>query len=434
MTAMESIAEMTAPEAAMAIPRFEDGFVNMQELLRQLAESVVNEVMSAEADQLCGATGNARNGYRERKLVTCVGTLTLRIPKLRTGSFFPDDVIERYQRVDRAIVAAVSEMYATGTSTRKVQRVASAMGIERLSKDQVSAICEHLDSEVAELVGRPLGGLRMPYLWIDATYVKCRRERRVASTAVVTAIGCDEDGWRHVLGMAVVDTESYDSWLAFLRKVRDRGVEGASLVTSDAHEGLKRAISEVFQGAAWQRCAVHLMRDCARAAGSRKAARRVSRIVAPVFRLKEAGAVRAAYHLAIEMLGEFCPDAARILEEAEPDALAYLDFPSSHWRRLRTNNLQERTNREIKRRSRVVQVFPSVKSLERLVGAVMCDQDEAWSEARYFSASIIAELYEEPSAAGGRPEPSPERESEWRLLARRAIEASLELADELEAA
>ena len=156
---MDSIADVTIA-AATAMPRFEDGFINLQEVLRQLAESVVNEIMSAEADQLCGATGNSRNGYRERRLVTCVGTLTLRIPKLRVGSFFPDDVIERYQRVDRAIVAAVSEMYATGTSTRKVQRVAAAMGVERLSKDQVSAICERLDSEVEELVTRPFGACR----------------------------------------------------------------------------------------------------------------------------------------------------------------------------------------------------------------------------------------------------------------------------------
>ncbi len=251
MTAMNSIPESaatagTAVDATLALPRFEDGFINMQELLRQLAESVVNEVMSAEADQLCGATGNSRNGYRERGLVTCVGVLSLRIPKLRCGSFFPDDVLERHQRVDRAIVAAVSEMCATGTSARKVQKVAAAMGIERLSKDQVSAICEHLDSEVEELVTRPLGTLRTPYLWIDATYVKCRRDRRVASTAVVTAIGCDEEGWRRVLGIAVVDTESHDSWLAFLRKVRARGVTGVQLVTSDAHEGLRRAIEEVF--------------------------------------------------------------------------------------------------------------------------------------------------------------------------------------------
>ena len=434
MTAMESIADVKAPAEALAIPRFEDGFVNMQELIRSLAESVVNEIMSAEADQMCEATGNSRNGYRERRLVTCVGALTLRIPKLRAGSLFPDDVPERYQRVDRAVVAAVAEMYATGTSTRKVQRVAQAMGIERLSKDQVSAICEHLDSEVEELVTRPLGELRTPYLWIDATYVKCRRERRVASTAVVTAIGCDEGGWRRVLAVAVVDTESYDSWLAFLRGVRARGVRGVALVTSDAHEGLRRAISETFQGAAWQRCVVHLMRDCARAASSRQLARRVSRIVAPVFRLREAGAVRAAYHLAIEMLGSCCPEAARILEEGEPDALAYLDLPASHWKRLRTNNVQERANREIRRRSRVVQVFPSTASLERLAGAVMCDMDEAWADARYFSEEKMSELYDESRAARAEEPPTQEQLDGWQLVARRTIDSSLELADMLEAA
>ena len=432
MTAMSSIADACAATAA-EMPRFGDGFINLQEVLRQLAESVVNEIMSAEADQLCEATGNSRNGYRERMLVTCVGTLTLRIPKLRTGSFFPDDVLERYQRVDRAVVAAVAEMYATGTSTRKVQKVAAAMGIERLSKDQVSAICASLDAEVEELATRPLGGLETPYLWIDATYVKCRREGRVASTAVVTAIGCDADGWRHVLGVGVVDTESCDSWSGFLGKIRSRGAHGVRLVTSDAHEGLRQAVAEAFQGAAWQRCAVHLMRDCARAAGSRTLAKRVSRIVAPVFRLREAGAVRAAYHIAIDMLEGCCPEAARILEEAEPDALAYLDFPPSHWKRLRTNNLQERTNREIKRRSRSVQVFPSVASLERLAGAVMCDQDEAWAASRYFSEGAMSELYDE-AGGGARVPPTEEQLRDFALVARRAIDASLELADEPEAA
>lgn len=423
------------PEAAAiptALPRFEDGFINMRELLRALAESVVNEIMSAEADQLCDATGNSRNGYRERRLAACVGTLTLRIPKPRVGSLFPDDVIERCQRVDRAIVAAVGEMYATGTSTRKVQKVAAAMGVERLSKDQVSAICEHLDAEVEELVSRPLGALRMPYLWVDATHVKCRRDRRVASTAVVTAIGCDEDGWRRVPGVSVVDTESHGSWAGFLRRIRARGATGVQLVTSDAHEGLRRAVEEVFQGSAWQRCVVRLMRDCAGAAsGSRGLARRVCRIVAPVFRLREAGAARAAYHLAIEMLEACCREAARILEEAEPDALAYLDFPPSHWKRLRTNNVRERANGEIKRRARVVQVFPSTASLERLAGAVMCDQDEAWSDARHFSTRAMSELYEEPRVAKTT---SPGRREEWIVVARKAIEASLELADELEAA
>ena len=432
MTAMQSLAEapVTATLDGAAMPRFQDGTINMQELLRQLAESIANEAMDAEADQMCGE-GNSRNGYRERKLSTCVGTLTLRVPKLRQGTFFPEDLLTRYQRTDRALVAAVAEMYSTGTSTRKVERVARKMGVERLSKDQVSAIAHELDADVEELLSRDLGDVGTPYLWLDATYVKCRREGRVASTAVVTAIDCDEHGWRHVLGVSVVDTESYDSWLSFLRSVRARGVRGVRLVTSDAHEGLRRAIQETFQGAAWQRCVVHLMRDCAREAKSQQPERRVYRIAAPVFRAKDADQVRVMYHLACEMLGECCPRAARVFEEAEPDALAYLDLPQPHWKRLRTNNVQERTNREIKRRSRVVQVFPSEEALTRLVGAIMCEQDEEWAESRYFSEDRMAELSED------RPEPSPpseERGRELLLVARQAIEASLALADRMEAA
>ena len=332
---MENIAEI--PARACAMPRFEDGAINLQELIRRLAEDVANGIMDAEADQMCEATGNSRNGYRPRTLKTCVGELSLRVPKLRSGSFFPEDVITRYQRVDRALAAAVAEMYATGTSTRKVQRVAEKMGVSRLSKDQVSAIAADLDADVSELVGRDMSGSGVPYVWLDATYVKCRREGRVASTAVVTAIGCDEGGWRRVLGVSVVDTESYDSWLAFLRAVKSRGVGGVRLVVSDAHPGLVRALGEVFQGAAWQRCVVHLMRDCMREAGSRSLRARVGRILSPVFRGKDAGAVAAMYHVAVEMLEGCCPRAARVLEEAEPDALAYLDFPASHWKRLRTN-------------------------------------------------------------------------------------------------
>ncbi|MDO4849384.1 MAG: IS256 family transposase [Coriobacteriia bacterium] len=425
---MESIAEGAAAQAAAAMPRFDDGLINMQELLRLLAEQVANGIMDSEADQLCGETGNSRNGYRERMLKTCVGELTLRVPKLRCGSFFPEDVIERYQRVDRALAAAVAEMYAGGTSTRKVQRVAERMGVSRLSKDQVSAICACLDADVDELVGRPLSGAAMPYVWLDATYVKCRREGRVASTAVVTAIGCDEGGWRRVLGMAVVDTESYGSWLGFLRGLRDRGVAGVRLVVSDAHKGLTRAIGEVFQGAAWQRCVVHLVRDCVREAGSWQLRKRVARVVAPVFRAKDAAAAVAMYHTACDMLRGICPKAADVLEDAEPDALAYLDLPASHWKRLRTNNVQERANREIKRRSRVVQVFPSEASLMRLAGAVMCDMDEAWSSSRYFSEAKMRELPPEGEPAPPRPAPG----AADMAAARRALEAAVELADRVE--
>ena len=427
---MESLAESVPEQATM--PRFEDGSINLRELMRALAEDVVNAIMDAEADQLCAGGANSRNGYRERNLVTCVGDITMRIPKLRSGSFFPEDVVERYQRVDRAVASAVAEMYATGTSTRKVQRIAEKLGISRLSKDQVSAMARDLDADVAELMGRDLADARTPYLWLDATYVKCRREGRVASTAVVTAIGCDEGGWRRVLGLSVVDTESYDSWLGFLRAIRGRGVRGVQLVTSDAHKGLVRAIEEVFQGASWQRCVVHLMRDCMREAGSHQLKRRVGRILSPVFRAKDAATARAMYHVACDMLRECCPKAAVAAEEAEPDALAYLAFPSSHWKRLRTNNVQERANREIKRRSRVVQVFPSEKSLERLVGAVMCEQDETWSESRYFAQEKIQELYDEKRAmAPAAPEtPAAELAAE----ARKMILASLELAERVEAA
>ena len=311
MTAMQSVGEAQAPEAA-ALPRFDDGMVNLQELVRTLAEVLVNQIMDAEAGRLCEGGADSRNGYRERRLVTCVGEITMRIPKLRTGSFFPEDIVERYQRVDRAVVAAVAEMYATGTSTRKVQKVAEKMGIAGMSKDRVSAIASSLDSEVEELLSRDLSGLDLPYLWLDATYIKCRRDGRVASTAVVTAIGCDAEGWRRVLGVSVVDTESYDSWLGFLREVRGRGVRGVLLVTSDAHPGLKRAIAETFQGAARRRCAVHLMRDCVREAGSRQLGRRVARIVAPVFRGKDADEVRAMYHVACDMLADCCPKAAAV--------------------------------------------------------------------------------------------------------------------------
>ena len=426
---MEILADAMPDKAA--VPRSTDGMIDIQSLLRLLAEQVVNAIMDEEADQLCGNGANSRNGYRNRTLETCVGTLNLRIPKLRTGSFFPEDVLERYQRVDRALVAAVAEMYATGTSTRKVQRIAEKMGIERLGRDRVSAIAATLDAEIADLAEGPLDARAIPYIWLDATYVKCRRGGRVASTAVVTAIGCDAGGWRRVLGVDVVDTESYDSWLAFLRTVRGRGVSGVELVVSDAHPGLVRALGEVFQGAAWQRCAVHLMRDCMREAGSWQLRRRVGRIVSQVFRARDAATVAAMYHAACDMLEECCPRAAAVLEEAEPDALAYLDFPPTHWKRLRTNNVQERTNREIKRRSRVVQVFPSTGSLVRLAGAVMCEQDEIWQESRYFSEARMNELYDEGRRRGI------EGRVDWAQLeaeARKMIESGLELADRVETA
>lgn len=315
------------------------------------------------------------------------------VPKLRIGSFFPDDVIERHRRVDRA---AVAEIYVTGTSTRRVQRVVEKMGVSRLSKDQVSAITSSLDVDVdvQELCARPLDGTPAPYVWLDATYVKCRRGGCVTSAAVVTAIGRDADG-RGVLGVDVVETESHDSWLAFLREIRDRGLaawSSSSRTPTRASSAPSARSSRAPRGSA---APVHLMRDCMREAGSWQLRRRVGRIVSQVFRWRDAVTVAAMYHAACDMLEECSPRAAAVMEEAEPKALANLDIPPTHWKRLHTNNVQERTNREIKRRSRMVQVFPSTGLLVRLAGTVMCARDETWQKTRCFSEARTSDRYDE---------------------------------------
>lgn len=384
------------------MPRFDDGMVNIQEFIRIMAESIVSEIMDVQAEDAC-ADGNQRNGYRERTLMTSVGAINLRIPKLRRGSYFPEDLIVRYSRVDRAVIAAVSEMVTCGVSTRKVERVAGALGIDRMSASQVSRICEALDEAVADLQGRDLSDVPFPYIWLDATYIKCRDAGRVSSCALVTAIGAGADGYRRLLGMDAIDTESYVGWLAFLRSLRERGVEGVLCVTSDAHEGLRRAIEEVFPGAAWQRCIVHLMRNAASCAPTRQKRAAVTSILHAVFAERDPDLVRELYHLACEKIARICPKGAELLEEAEADALAYLDFPYAHHRRLRTNNVQERANRELKRRSRVVQVFPSRRSLIRMLGAVFSEMDEDWSSRRWFTEESIEQAVSPTRSAAPPP-------------------------------
>ena len=363
------------------MPRFDDGMVNMAELIRVMAESPVDEAMDAQADEACEA-GNRRNGYRERRLTTSVGTINLRIPKLRAGSYFPEDLIERYSRADRAVVAAVSEMVTNGVSTRKVKRVAQSMDIDRMSASQVSRMCSSLDAAVADLQERDLSGARFPYIWLDATYIKCRDAGRVQSTALVTAIGAGSDGYRRLLGLDAIDTESYDGWKSFLLSLRARGVSGAICVTGDAHEGLKRAIQEVFPGAVWQRCIVHLMRDAAGNAAARRKRGAVLGILKAVFAERDPGLVRELHHLAIEQIDGFCPKAAELLEDAEADAPAHPDLPCGHHAGLRADDVQERANREPRHRSRVVQVFPSRKSPIGMMGAVFAEMDGEWAARR----------------------------------------------------
>ena len=405
----------TLQQAAAAM---EDGALDTQKLVRILLESALNAIMDEQADMACEGGANSRNGYRERGLITPAGKITLRIPKLRCGTYFPDGILERYSRVDKAVAAAVAEMYATGVSTRKVERIAAKLGIERLSASQVSRICERLDAEVAELRSREFS-IPMPYLFLDATYVKCRRDNRVQSTAVVTAIAVGADGVRRVAGLSAIDTETYARWLGFCRDLRKRGVSGVRCVTSDAHEGLRRAIAECFPGAAWQRCIVHLERNVCSLLRSKRHRKAAGRVMQAVFAEPDPASVRAAYHAAIDAIGGFSQEAAELLEDAEPDALAYLGFPAEHRRRIRTNNVQERTNREIKRRTRAVQVFPSAESMIRLVGAVMAEADEDWSTRRCMATMDAPETLLPPEPAIG---------AETRLRAERLVLVAMEAA------
>lgn len=360
---------------------------------RALVEACVNEVMSARADAMCEETGTSRNGFREHGLETQVGAITLGIPKLREGTCFPEGIVERWSRVDRAVICAASEMFAPGVSTRKVGKVLEKVGAARLSEGRVSRICFELDAEVSELRGRDLSGRRFPYPWVDAAYVPCRRGGHGAAAAVAAAVAVGEDGIRRMVGLACVDTESYASWKGFLRGLRERGLEGVRCVTSDAHGGIVRAVREVFLGAAWQRCVVHLERDVVSAIPTR-----AGRVLHAIFAEEGPARARAMYQAACGLISRLSRDAAAVMESAEADALAHLDFPAGHRRRIRTNNVQERLNREIKRRSRVVQSFPSEASLVRLVGAVCCEAREEWSSRRYMEPSGIEALWERSAA------------------------------------
>lgn len=364
--------------------------------------AMISSAMSAQADEACGAgynersegRVNSRNGYRARGLETSVGDVEIEVPKLRRGTYYPEGIIERWQRADNALVAAVMEMYANGLSTAKVERVARELGVASMSKSQVSRLCARLDEEVAELRESDLSGHVVRYVWVDATYVSCRTAGRFANVAVVTAIGCDETGHKRFLGLDVVDCESHEDWRRFLLSLRERGLDGVRLVVSDAHAGIIKAVSEVFLGASWQRCVTHFMRNCADAYKGRLGKQRLVReCLKATFAQTDPTLVRACYHVASARLRDLgCPKAAGLMDEAEPSVLCYLGFPVEHARKIRTDNVQERANREIKRRTDVVQCFPSRESLLRLVGAVLCEENIRWGARRMFSEDSIASV------------------------------------------
>ena len=381
-----------APELRDVLLGFLESASSLCDMMNTTMAAVLNEIMSIQADEACGAgygerndaRVNRRNGYRERKLETTAGTLPLMVPKLRSGSYFPTGLFERWSRTDRALAAAVAEMYVTGTSTRKVDKVAAKFGVESLSKDQVSRLCAVIDGEVDAFLARDWSGMRFAYLFLDATYVSCRVGGRVRKEAFITAIGVGDDGRRHFVGFTCANAESYASWRGFLQDLEERGVRNVRLVTSDAHGGLVRAIGEVYPEATWQRCIVHVKRDVLAKIGGAEDQRLARAVMAPIFRESDPALVRALYHEAVGELEAFAPEAARVLEDAESDALAHLSFPKAHRVKIRTNNVQERMNCELKRRAKVVQAFPSTDSVMRLLGGIVGEINAEWESGRVF--------------------------------------------------
>jgi transposase-like protein len=378
------------------------------DVLREGVRVLSQAMMELEVAQHLGAAKHERtsertgqrNGYRERDWDTRVGTIELRVPRVRDGSFFPS-LLEPRKRAERALVATVREAYVQGVSTRRVDELVKALGLDGISKSQVSQLCQELDAEVERFRSRKLEG-SYPYLWMDATFLKVREGGRVVSMAVVIAVGVNAEGQREILGLDVGPSEDGAFWLAFLRSLVARGLSGVKLVTSDAHEGLKGAVAAVLQGAAWQRCRTHFMRN-ALALVQKGAQQMVAATIRTVFVQPDAASARETWRKVADGFRGRWPKLAQLLDEAEPDVLAYLSFPQEHWRQIWSNNPQERLNKEVKRRTDVVGIFPNDRAVIRLVGAVLAEQHDEWQIARrYFSAESLAKLVPERS-----PDPLP---------------------------
>jgi putative transposase len=372
------------------------------DLVRQLAQWALQQLIDAEATAAIGAgryertDGRVthRNGTRPRVLSTKAGDLQLGIPKLRQGSFFPS-LLEPRRRVDQALYAVVMEAYVNGVSTRAVDDLVAAMGVGAgISKSEVSRICAGLDERVAAFRGRTLGHVTFPYVYLDATYVNVRDDAlgQVVSRAVVIATGITADGAREVLGVDVGDSEDETFWTGFLRSLKARGLGGVRLVISDAHAGLKASIRRCFTGASWQRCRVHFARNLL-ATVPKAHHEMVSAAFRSIFALADPAELGARYDEVTDTLDARLPKAAALLRDARTDVLAFTAFPRAHWRKIWSNNPLERLNKEVKRRTNVVGIFPNDPAVIRLVGAVLADQHDEWAIARrYLSETSMNEL------------------------------------------
>jgi putative transposase len=370
--------------------------------LREMIGFAAERLMALETDSLCGAAPgerspdrqNQRNGYRDRDWQTRAGTVELRIPKLRHGSYFPG-FLEPRRMAEKALTAVIQEAYIQGVSTRSVDNLVKALGMEGISKSQVSRLCGELDERVGTFLNRPIEG-DWPYIWLDATYVKARRDHHIVSVAVIIAVGVNTDGRREVLGMTTGNSEAEPFWVEFLRSLTRRGLRGVKLVVSDAHEGLKAAITRVLS-ATWQRCRVHFMRNAMAHAG--KTQRRiVSAWVGTAFAQDDAQAARKQWRDVADQLRPRVSKLATLMDSAEADVLAYMNFPLPHRAKLHSTNPLERLNGEIKRRTDVVGIFPNEAAIRRLVGAILLEQNDEWAvqRGRYMTLETMAGLSDDP--------------------------------------
>jgi len=374
------------------------------ELVRSVAERMLQELIEAEAAAKIGAEWNEhtdtrtnyRNGHRDKTLITQAGDLDLAIPKLRSGSFFPC-LLERRRRIDQALYAVIMEAYVEGVSTRSVDDLVKALGADTgISKSEVSRICAALDEPLTAFRTRPLDHTRFPYIYLDATYCKARVNHQIASRAVVIATGVTEDGGREVLGVMVGDSETEAFWTEVLRHLRERGLSGVRLVIGDHHSGLVAAIGKVMLGAAYQRCGVHFLRNVFGVI-DKHAGEIVAATIRTMFAQSGQSAVRAQVDTVADMLGGQFPKVKRMLLEAKDDLTAFAVFPERHWKKIQSTNPLERVNREIKRRTDVVQVFPNDDALLRLVTAVLFEMHDEWIAfpRRYLPEGSMDELYPE---------------------------------------